>query len=280
MNMSRHTLTFAACCILLAFFVTSPPVHARQQPDTREKTRTANRLPAADKIIADYIRAIGGKRRVATVRDAIYEWDIVEGDDGKTFSGRGKLEIKAPASTHWKLDFVERENYEVCERNRLQRRAPRGRWLKTEKPTPRIHPKFRLSRIVRNQPTLTPYAELTTLTGSEASTARLQSVVLASRLINYKKQNLLARTTGVENVNGEAAYGVELSTRDGARSQLSFSQTTKLLLRIASQGKDNKVSFNFSDYRVADGIAEPHRMIFTADGEKRRSSCCAKSNAM
>src|SRR5215210_5665907 len=34
------------------------------------------KLPSPDKVIGDYLKATGGKKRVAAIRDATYEWAI------------------------------------------------------------------------------------------------------------------------------------------------------------------------------------------------------------
>lgn len=257
-----HKLRFAACCILLAFFVTSLPVYARQQPDApaRGKTRTANKLPSPDKIIGDYIRAIGGKRRVGAVRDAVYEWEVEKIND-KGVSGRGSLETKAPASTHWKFSYDAPDDYTGLMTGAAA--TPRSAWMLAK--SKRIDAEAN-ARVPSS--TTTPYSELTTFIGKEASEARLQAAVFAGRLMNYKKQNMLARTADAESVNGEAAYAVEISTRDGARARLSFSRTTKLLLQIAIQGDEQKAVTSLSDYKNQDGILEPHRISFTVDGEE------------
>src|SRR5215210_7884010 len=37
------------------------------------------KLPAPDKIVGEYVKALGGKGRVAALRDATYEWVVLRG---------------------------------------------------------------------------------------------------------------------------------------------------------------------------------------------------------
>ncbi|PYS85637.1 MAG: hypothetical protein DMF67_00070 [Acidobacteria bacterium] len=60
-NVKRALLRALAPCLLLVAL----PALARAQ---------ASRLPTPDKIVADYIKAVGGRKRLAALRDATYEW--------------------------------------------------------------------------------------------------------------------------------------------------------------------------------------------------------------
>src|SRR5512132_3187333 len=47
-------------------------------PSLRAQQRSAapHKMPSAEKIMDSYLRAIGGRKRAATIRDATYEWTI------------------------------------------------------------------------------------------------------------------------------------------------------------------------------------------------------------
>ncbi|HEY5446482.1 MAG TPA: hypothetical protein VIJ87_18885, partial [Pyrinomonadaceae bacterium] len=61
----RMLFMFAVCTLLCAGII------AAQKPPSLPK-----KLPSADKIIDNYLKAIGGKNKVAAIKDASYEWVI------------------------------------------------------------------------------------------------------------------------------------------------------------------------------------------------------------
>src|SRR5215211_47261 len=60
------------------------------------------RLPSAEKIVDNYLKATGGKKAAAALRDATYEW-IVELNNQPI--GTARTQRKAPASERWELTF-------------------------------------------------------------------------------------------------------------------------------------------------------------------------------
>src|ERR1043165_9179029 len=39
----------------------------------------SSRLPTPEKVVADYVKAVGGRKHLATLRDASYEWSVASG---------------------------------------------------------------------------------------------------------------------------------------------------------------------------------------------------------
>jgi len=83
-----------AVCVLLclAFFFGSLQSLRAQQ----------SKLPSAEKIVDGYLKAIGGKKRVAAIRDATYEWQIKLKD---LPLGLGRTQTKVPSSVRSELTF-------------------------------------------------------------------------------------------------------------------------------------------------------------------------------
>ena len=187
------------------------------------------KLPAADKIVDAYVKAVGGKKRVTAIRDATYEWEIQLKD--RTM-GLAKTHVKFPASVRSELSFG---NGQI-----ISAANPRSAWI------------FGLDGNVH------------TLTDGEAAAARLQAVLDSSHLANLKKGNVLARTLPSKAVENGTAYVVEFSVRSGARLRYLFSPTTKLLLGIEDDAR--KTTTFFDDYRSAGTILEPHRMTVDIRG--------------
>src|SRR5215217_8239194 len=60
------------------------------------------KLPSAEKIVDNYLKATGGKKAAATLRDATFEW-LVQLNNQPI--GTARTQIKAPASERWELTF-------------------------------------------------------------------------------------------------------------------------------------------------------------------------------
>jgi hypothetical protein len=181
------------------------------------------KLPSAEKIVENYLKAIGGKKAAAAQRDATYEW-IVKFNNQPIATARTLR--KAPASERFELTFG---NGQI-----ISATNARSAW------------EIGLDR------------QLRTLTGLEAATAKLQATLATSRLVDFKKANILARVVSMSDLASEPAYVVEFSTRSGARLQYYFSAKSKLITRITSDTDTTRVTFE--DYRPEHGVLEPHRV--------------------
>jgi hypothetical protein len=184
--------------------------------------KTVARLPAPDRIVADYLKAVGGKSRLQAIRDARYEWSV----EGHEQSSARTL-FKAPASARTDIVLADGETDSAAN--------ARTAWARD-----------------RN-------GFLRTLTDAEAHAARLRAALDAARLVDYKKQDVLARTAGVEQLGNEQAYVVEFSRRNGARLRYYFGVNSKLLLQISDDARG--LTTRFTDYKPAsNGALEPQRI--------------------
>ena len=204
---------------------------------------TPKKLPSAEKIIESYLKAIGGKKAAAAQRDATYEWTI---EFNHQPIGTARTLRKAPASERVELTFG---NGQI-----ISASNPRSAW------------EIGLDK------------QLRTLTNLEAATAKLQTLLAASHLVDLKKANVLARVvslgdratspssndTASSTNAADPACIVEFSTRGGARVQYYFSVKSKLITKITSDTK--KTRLVFEDYRTENGLLEPHRVRMTLPG--------------
>lgn len=190
----------------------------------------AKKLPAPDKIVSDYLKAVGGKQRQSAVRDATYEWSVQQQQSaGGAPEGTARTFRKFPASTRTDIIFERSETNAATN--------ARSAWLRRDG------------------------GELRTLTDTEANIAKLLSALDASRLIDYKKQDVLARTVELSEggSNLEPAYVVEFSRRNGARVRYWFGVDRKLPLQVADDSRE--LIIRYKDYRTAqNGLLEPHRV--------------------
>ena len=203
--------------VALLLFVTAPQALAQKK------------LPSAEKIVDNYLKAIGGKKPAGALKDATYEWIIHFNDQP---FGAARLQRKAPASERWELTFG---NGQI-----ISATNARSAW------------ELGLDR------------QLRTLSGPESAATKLRAALDSSRLVNFKKSNVLARVVSLGDLGSEPAYIVEFSTRGGARFQYYFNVKTSLLTKITGDVKKTRVLLD--DYRPERGILEPHRVRMNLDG--------------
>jgi hypothetical protein len=218
----KRLWTVLASAVLLAAFISATQLYAQPQQKKSAPTRP-RKLPSPDKIVGDYLKATGGKKRQAAIKDATYEWTIQLKEQ---LMGTARKHLKSPASSRMEMTFG---NGEV-----MSGVSSRSAWTRGLD------------------------GNLRTLTDAEAVAAKLQSALDASRLLDYKKLNVLARTVAFDETI-EPAYVLEFSTKEGARLRYWFSATSKLLLKIVDEARGTTTLF--SDYRALQGGAlEPHRV--------------------
>ena len=187
------------------------------------------KLPSAEKIVDNYLKALGGKKSVGALKDTTYNWTIQFNDQP---FGTALTQRKPPSSERWELTFG---NGQI-----INATNTRSAW------------ELGLDNHLR------------TLTGPESAAAKLRATLDASRLIDFKKLNVLARVVSLGDLASEPAYIVEFSTRSGARFQYYFSVKTGLITKITGDVKKTKVVFD--QYRAVNGIQEPHRIRMNVEG--------------
>lgn len=180
----------------------------------------AQKLPSAEKVIENYIKAIGGKKRLAAIRDATYVWKGEVSDDALT------IQLRAPGS------------------RRLERGMGDG--------------KMTSATNLRSSWTSESTGKQRTLTDLAAANTKLQALLDANYLLDYKKRNVLARVVSINDAETEPAYVVEFSMRNGARLRYWFATNSKLLIRI--EYPELESGWSFSDYRRQNEILQPHLM--------------------
>lgn len=192
-----------------------------------------SKLPSPDRVVGDYLKAVGGKKRVATVRDATYEWSVLRSG---AEAGTARTQLKASGALRNDLLLNDGETDSAAN--------ARTAWART------------------------PDGNLRTLTDSEAFAARLRAMLEPAWFADFKKQKVLARTVTREDLNGEPAYILEFSTRAGARLRYWFGAISKLLLQMSDDARRTRV--RFADWHARQGsplLTEPHRVEIEREGE-------------
>ncbi len=210
--------------LLLLSLLAGLPVAAQAQ---------SSKLPAPDKVVGEYLKAVVGKGRASALRDATYEWAVTrEGQEAGT------------ARTHLKATGALRTDFLLADGEWDAAANVRTAWVRARD------------------------GRLSTLTDREAFAARLQAQLESAYFADYKKQKVLARTVGREEVAGASAYAVEFTTRAGARLRYWFDAQTKLLLQSSDEAR--RVRVRYADWRAREGSplkAEPHRLEIVREGE-------------
>jgi hypothetical protein len=141
--------------LLLAVFVCAPVC-------------AQGKLPAPERVVGDYLKATGGKKRQAGIRDATYDYELLM--KGQK-AGRARTQVKANTFTRTDTIFENDEKIAIGSNGR-------SAWE------------------------LGADGHLNTLTDALGNTAKLRATLEASRLLDYKKLDVLARTVGVETASG------------------------------------------------------------------------------
>jgi len=197
----------------------------------RKTAAPSGKLPSAEKLVDNYLKASGGKKRMALIRDATYEWTIQLKDQTM---GNARTQIKAPGSVRIEMTFGNGQIISAANAS--------STWV------------YGLD------------GQLRTLTGAQAAAAKLQALLDANHLVDYKKLNVLARVVSLGEIASEPAYIVEFSSRNGARLRYWFSASSKLPVQI--EDEERKTMVRFADYRfeVATNVLEPHHVALNTDG--------------
>lgn len=184
---------------------------------------SSQKLPSAEKIVDRYLKAIGGRKRIAAIRQSSVEYTLQV--NGKPV-GVAKFQTKVPGFLRSEMTF---ENGTVSAGSSL-----RSAW------------------------SIGLDGQLRTLTGAESGAAKLQALLEASHLIDYKKLNVAARVVSLGDLAGEPAFMVEFSTRSGAKTVYYFSRSTGLIIRIEDDAR--RIITRLTDYRIENGLLQPHNI--------------------
>ncbi len=204
--------------LLFSFLLSSVPLIAVAQ----KNDAPPRKLPSAERIVGDYVKLIGGKKRLAAIPDATYDWSVKLQEQTM---GVARTQIKAPVSVRTTMMFGNGIIDAAANTSSAWERGLDGK--------------------------------VRTLTGAEADAAKLQAILEAGRLLNYKRLSVLARTVALDSSGSEPAYIVEFSMRNGSRLRYSFSVVRKLLLQISDEAR--RTTTFLKDYRAENNVLEPHR---------------------
>ena len=188
------------------------------------------KLPSAERIVNGYLNAIGGKKRVRAIKDATYEWTVWANNRR---AGTATTQVLVPSSA--RADLVLEGGRQLFVVN------DRSAWV-----------------VGRD-------GKVQTLPDAELNAARLQAILDANHLLDFKKRNVLARAISYKDTESFGpAYIVEFYLQSGARRKYWFHAVSKLLMRIDDE--DIRTTTRIEDYRKGKLILEPHRVVINNGG--------------
>jgi hypothetical protein len=201
-------------------------------PSVGQRVKPNQKLPSAEKIVERYLKAIGGKKKAVAIRDVVLEWTIEL--QGRSV-GRARHYLMPPACARSEMRF---ENGQI-----ITAANSSSTWS---------------SGLDGN---------IQTLTGTEAATTKLQALLDAGHLVNFKKVNVAARTVSVEDSDPEPSYVVAFSTRTGGKLLYHFARTSGLITKITDEARN--ITTIFSEYRAENGLVLPHKTTIDLQGTGR-----------
>lgn len=98
---------------------------------------------------------------------------------------------------------------------------------------------------------------LRTLVGDESRDFQTEADFRNNLWLNYKKEKSKIVSAGKVNLNGKYTDIIILTNTDGVPVKLFFNTATHLLIREEISNGNTNQSFDYSDYRLLDGVKEP-----------------------
>jgi zinc protease len=194
-----------------------------------DRSAAATAIPAdvtAEKVLANYIKAIGGKANIDKVKD-------ITVTSNATIQGMPLVITQQQKGTDKFVAIVSMNN------SPLQRVIINGNKGKMEAPMQGVNKE---------------------MSAEELATQKLEADMFAQS--RYDKLGVTTKVTGMEDVDGKQAYVVEATQANGQKTLHYFDKNTGLLLKDVKslqspQGVLTQTK-NYSNYKEVSGIKVPH----------------------
>lgn len=228
MQISIQFRSLVSFMMLASLFLTGASFGQAAVAEKEEKAETETvdeNLPSADDILADNLKAVGGREKFEKL---------------KTLIMKGEMEMpgmKADLTIHQTVDGSFLFHTDIPQIGEIKR-CKKGdfAWETNPMQGPRI------------------------LDGDELkSFEREADIASALHLDKYYKEK---KCVGTEEINGEKCYKVVMVTVDGDKETNFYEAESKLMVRTVRKQKtamgEIPVTANLSDYREKDGLLFPH----------------------
>ncbi|MGA8034591.1 MAG: hypothetical protein WA823_17615 [Candidatus Acidiferrales bacterium] len=212
---------------------------------------------SAQKIVDEYVRAIGGAKVLEAVHSSSISGSIFEkpaeggaSDDSLDTSGTYALIVKAPNKYY--------SEFGLASTRTVVAYNGKSGWQKIGADA------------------------AVTLTGANAAACEAETRYLNGKLLHMKRDRILARVLETTNVHQQPAYHVELALSPGVKRELFFDTDTHLLVReiipalaaanASGEGPSTTEQFDYFFYKPVSGIQEPQQIELTRNGRTYRIS--------
>lgn len=196
---------------------------------------------SAEKIVGQYLRAMGGAKALENIQSA--RWEGVVHETGAESTGSYTLILKSPDKFYSEL-IVGSERFTEAFNGK-------SAWAQDSS------------------------TGAYTLTGSGPALAAASGRIWNGRLVNARQEKIEIRRIGMDTIAGRPAYHLALSFLSGAAGDIFINAQTHLLVReiLVARGQakpstnsEERVEYDYSDYRPVDGILTPYSVVIRREG--------------
>jgi hypothetical protein len=187
---------------------------------------------SADKVLKDYVKAIGGDKKLKTIKNLRAIGDVRDTSTGQT--GSFTLETRAPDSFYIEMTGEGLAWSEGFNGN--------SGWEQKTGGTP------------------------STLTGWRSAQLRATAFYWNDHFENLSKIGAQASLAGQDTIDGNPVNAVEMTTRAGVHRKFYFELKRGILVKETEEGDSAEEETLFSDYRAVDGILEPFHLMIQMGG--------------
>ncbi len=180
----------------------------------------------ANKVIDQYVKAVGGSGKLAKVLSISIEGSLIRESDGKT----GSFTFDSKTPNRYYLEIITGELPEIIAYN------GKSAWH------------------------LRPDGEAVTLLGQDSKEVEAAALLNSIHLLNPKKYKIGAAVVNSTKVRGREAVTIEVTMPTGVKRQFSFDSNTHLLLRESGTTGGISQEILFDDYRPEGGIQIAHKL--------------------
>jgi hypothetical protein len=191
------------------------------------------RAQSADKVLKNYVRAIGGDKKLKAIKNLRATGEVIDRGTGQT--GSFTLETRAPDSY-----YVEMTGEGL---SRSEGFNGSSGWSQTSG------------------------AAASTLTGLPSSELRATAFFWNDHFQTYSKISARAVLSGPQTIDGVPANVIEMVMRSGVRRKFFFGAKSGVLLKEVEEGESSEGETTFSDYRAVDGVLEPFHLAIRSGGQ-------------
>jgi hypothetical protein len=190
------------------------------------------RAQSADKILKNYVKAIGGGKKLKEIKNLRATGDIRDTASGQ--AGSFTLETRAPDSFY----------LEVTGEGLGRSEGFNGSsgW----------------EQIAGGVPS--------TLTGLKSAQLRATAFFRNDHFQTYSKVGAQAVVAGQETIEGKTTNAVEMMTRTGIHRKFFFDAKSGILVKAIEEGEGAEGETLFSDYRPVDGVLEAFHLVIHTGG--------------